>query len=144
MERLIFSRLFWLSNKLYALGSKPFGKVITIKQWLVTAVIAQFGEKEPKLSDIALLIGSSHQNVKEIILKLSKKGFINIKKDAEDFRSYRLELTEEYYLFITNRQEEIKIFLNELFKDFSNEDIELIQECFNKLHARILKMEVQK
>jgi len=39
-------------------------------------------------------MGSSHQNVKQILLKLEKKGFVEITVDEKDKRKQRIVLTE--------------------------------------------------
>ena len=39
-------------------------------------------------------MGSSHQNVKQILLKLEKKGFVSISVDEQDKRKQRIELTD--------------------------------------------------
>lgn len=39
-------------------------------------------------------MGSSHQNVKQILLKLEKKGFVTIIVDKNDKRKQRIELTD--------------------------------------------------
>jgi DNA-binding MarR family transcriptional regulator len=141
-EKLIFSKIFSLSNKLHALGSKPLGNEITIRQWLITAAVAQFGEYAPTIGEVAIFVGSSHQNVKQLAIKLEKRGYMNIQKDEKDLRTSRLVLREEYYRFMETRQEQTERFLENLFKDFSKDDIEFMQECLNKLYEGVIKLEV--
>jgi DNA-binding MarR family transcriptional regulator len=53
----------------------------------------------PTISFVALALGMTHQNVKQIALSLQKKGFIEIVVDAADRRSRRLQLTAHHHRF---------------------------------------------
>ena len=48
----------------------------------------------PSIKELAEIMGSSHQNVKQILLKLEKKGFVTITVDEKDRRKQRIELTD--------------------------------------------------
>ena len=48
----------------------------------------------PSVKELAEIMGSSHQNVKQILLKLEKKGFVTIATDDKDRRKQRVALTE--------------------------------------------------
>jgi Transcriptional regulators len=86
---------FW-SNKFQVIGDQYLGREgITTKQWFLTAMISQFGDKAPTLSEVGELMGSSRQNVKQLALKLEEKGFLTIEKDEQDSRALRLRLTEK-------------------------------------------------
>ena len=50
----------------------------------------------PTLKELSEILGSSHQNVKQILLKLEKKNFIRFRADETDKRKQRIELTDEY------------------------------------------------
>ena len=48
----------------------------------------------PTVKELAEIMGSSHQNVKQILLKLEKKGFVTLTVDENDKRKQRIELTD--------------------------------------------------
>ena len=52
-------------------------------------------KEPPTLSELSDILGSSHQNVKQILLKLEKKGFICFEQDEADKRKQRIVLTKE-------------------------------------------------
>ena len=52
-------------------------------------------KEPPTLSELSDILGSSHQNVKQILLKLEKKGFIRFEQDEADKRKQRIVLTKE-------------------------------------------------
>lgn len=140
-QKNIFGKLFLLSNRLQVVGDQILTGGMTIRQWLLTASIAQFGGICPMLSEVARLMGSSHQNVKQLALKLEEKGFLVIEKDEQDQRLIRLKLTEKSCTFWQKHQEEIREYLMELFEGFSIDEIDTLQYCLNKLYGSILNME---
>ena len=67
-------------------------KEISWKQFFAIICISMCKDK-PTVKELAEIMGSSHQNVKQILLKLEKKGFIHITVDEKDKRKQRIELT---------------------------------------------------
>jgi DNA-binding MarR family transcriptional regulator len=131
-----------LANKLQVIGDQYLGSVgITTKQWLLTAMISQFRDSPPTLSEVAELMGSSRQNVKQLALKLEGKGFLNIQKDEKDARALRLKLTEKSKTFWGKREKQDNQFIQDLFKDFSEEEADIIYRGFGKLFEKIEKLE---
>lgn len=49
----------------------------------------------PELSRVAEIMGSSHQNVKQILNKLEDKGYVKTVLDEQDKRKQRIILTEK-------------------------------------------------
>lgn len=56
-QKYIFGRLFLLSNKLQVIGDRALDEEMTIRQWLLTLAIAQFGSTPPTFSTVAELMG---------------------------------------------------------------------------------------
>lgn len=140
-QKFIFGSIFLLANKLQVLGDQYFAESdMTMKQWLLTVMIVQFHDEPPTLSQVAELMGSSRQNVKQIALKLEKKGFLNIEKDEEDARVLRLKLTEKSYSFWENREDRDEEFLLELFKGIKEEEIHAMHSGMEKLFIKVEKM----
>ncbi|MCX7921892.1 MAG: MarR family transcriptional regulator [Clostridia bacterium] len=141
-QRFIFGSLFLLANKLQVIGDQYLGKDgMTTKQWFLTVMISQFRDNHPTLSEVAELMGSSRQNVKQLALKLEEKDFLKIEKDEQDARALRLKLTEKSQEFWEKRQEQDNQFIEELFKDFSEEEVNIISSSFRKLFEKIEQME---
>ncbi len=140
-QKYIFGSIFLVANKLQVLGDQYFAESdMTMKQWLLTVMIVQFHDEPPTLSQVAELMGSSRQNVKQIALKLEKKGFLNIDKDEEDARILRLRLTEKSYSFWNNRVDRDEEFLQELFKGITEEEIQSMHNGLEKLFRKVEKM----
>ena len=142
-QKYIFGSLFLLSNKLQVIGDKYLGEDdITTKQWFLSTMISQFGEKSPTLSEVAQLMGSSRQNVKQLAIKLEEKGFLKMQKDEQDARATRLVLTEKSKKFWENRVEKDNLFIRELFDGFDQGEVETVYKCFEKLYEKIEKLEM--
>jgi len=68
-------------------------KEISWKQFFAIICI-NLCQDSPTVKELAEIMGSSHQNVKQILLKLEKKGFVEITVDEKDKRKQRIVLTE--------------------------------------------------
>lgn len=144
-KQFLFGNFFILANQLQVICDRMFnGYGLTTKQWLLTVVIEKFGDTPPTLNEVSEVMGSSHQNVKQIALKLQEKEFLRIEKDTEDNRAIRLKLTEKSDAFWQNRQSEDERFVTNLFADLSTEEVEIMLRGINKLYrtmgVRIKKM----
>lgn len=141
-EKFIFGSLFLLANKLQAIGDQYLSADdMTIKQWFLTVMISQFKDAPPTLSEVAEIMGSSRQNVKQLALKLQEKDFLSIEKDETDGRALRLKLTQKSQEFWEKRMDNDSKFILNLFKDISQSELDSIYSGFNKLLGQIEKLE---
>jgi len=137
-ERYIFGSIFFLSNKLQTILDRSFrNEGFTTKQLFMTLVIQQFGDVSPTINDLANVMGTSHQNVKQIALKLEKRGFVRIERDKEDRRSVRVTLTQMSESFWKERVEEGKDFLAELFDYCRDEEVEGLYRGLKRLSEKV-------
>lgn len=70
-------------------------------------------------------MGSSHQNVKQILLKLEKKGFVSISVDEQDKRKQRIELTLYCQEFCEKNNEMSMALLKKMFEGVSEEQLQI-------------------
>lgn len=110
-------------NRFQAMADRIM-EVISWKQFFTIICINMCKEK-PTIKELAEIMGSSHQNVKQILLKLEKKGFVNILVDESDKRKQRIELTE-YCIDFCNRNDEVSInIMNKMFAGVSEEQLQI-------------------
>lgn len=132
--RFLFATFFMLANGLQVKGDTYLAADgITTKQWFLILIISQFGENPPMLTEVATLMGSSRQNVKQLALKLEEKGFLIIEKDKNDNRTLRLKLTEKNKEFWDSRGEKDTKFILDIFKNVTTEEIDQMYNGINKL-----------
>lgn len=139
-QHIIFGLLFLLSNKLQTIGDAIF-KEITTKQWFVMLVLNILPNREPTLNELSEAAGTSRQNVKQIILKLEKKGFVDLKKDEHDARKFRITLTprcEEFFQSVTETNQR---FLKQLFQQLEPEEIGTTLNTLIKLMENLEEIE---
>lgn len=142
-QKYLFGSVFLLANKLQAIGDHYLGRDgMTTKQWFLTVVISQFGGKAPTLTEVAELMGTSRQNVKQLAIKLEENEFLRIIKDEEDARAVRLVLTEKSHRYWEGRQDKDDQFVKHLFAELGEEELGTMLHCFQKLFGRM--EEIQK
>lgn len=73
-----------LSNRFQTVADKCF-KDISWKQCFALICIKML-EYAPTINELSSVLGSSHQNVKQILLKLQKAGYIEFVQDDNDKR----------------------------------------------------------
>lgn len=79
---------------------------------------------KPTIKELAEIMGSSHQNVKQILLKLEKKGFVNIAIDENDRRKQRIELTAYCKEFCMKNDEDSAAIMNKMFEGISEKQLQ--------------------
>ena len=139
----IFGNLCQISNMLDTIGN-DFLKDLTTKQWFFLACLSNLTDNPPTINEMACLMGSSHQNVKQIALKLEKKGFIEITKDEKDARSLRLLFTKKAMEYGNAFENKGAMFLSLLYKDFNNEDKNNFTVLTNKMLNTLKDMQETK
>ena len=79
----------------------------------------------PTVKELAEIMGSSHQNVKQILLKLEKKGFVSITIDESDKRKQRIELTDYCKEFCAKNNEMTVSIMKKMFEGISEEQLQI-------------------
>ena len=79
----------------------------------------------PTVKELAEIMGSSHQNVKQILLKLEKKGFVHITVDESDKRKQRIELTDYCREFCAKNDEMMVNIMRKMFDGVSEEQLQV-------------------
>lgn len=82
---VISNQIRWLTDDMLR------GDNVTSQQAALTTVVNSLGR--PSISEVAGMMSTSHQNVKQIALGLERKGFMRIELDDRDGRVRRLVTT---------------------------------------------------
>ena len=98
-------------------------KEISWKQFFAIICINLCKEK-PTVKELAEIMGSSHQNVKQILLKLEKKGFVRITIDESDKRKQRIEITDYCRDFCSKNDETATNIIKKMFAGISEEQLQ--------------------
>ena len=109
-------------NNRYQASADRFFKEITWKQFFAIICI-NLCKESPTLKELAELMGSSHQNVKQILLKLESRDFVKLIPDEKDKRKQRIILTDKCFEFCNQNHEDSQQKINLLFEGISEEQI---------------------
>lgn len=110
-------------NRFQAMADKTMEE-ISWKQFFAIICINLCKEK-PSIKELAEIMGSSHQNVKQILLKLEKKGFVKITLDEKDRRKQRVELTEYCMEFCEKNNDVSNQIMMRMFQGISEEQLKV-------------------
>ena len=80
-------------------------------------------KEPPTLSELSDILGSSHQNVKQILLKLEKKDFIRFEQDEADKRKQRIVLTKSCRKFCEKNDDMSQKTMMGMFEGIPEKDI---------------------
>lgn len=137
---LAFGLLFAASNRLETVGDRYLEEV-TAKQWYLLLCLTTFFERPPTLSQLAEQMGSSRQNVKQLALKLEKKGFVALVRDESDRRALRVGPTGQLAAYQARRQERDGAFVERLFAGVAPEELAAANRLLLALCNRLEEME---
>lgn len=136
----IFASLFIIANRLQVLGDR-LDPDVTVKQWLLIAIMHRSQPRVLSVKEIAGLIGVSHQNIMQMVRSLEQKGLVQVAIDDADRRFKRISLTERCEEHFAARGEQELAFLRDLFDGFSEEDLWRFAALIDQLLSNIMKME---
>lgn len=141
-QKFIFGGVQVVANQMDTLLERELKEHnLTTKQWLLTIVVQNIFDHDPTIKEVAKGMGSSHQNVKQVALKLEQKGFVVMEKDATDARITRIKLTDAIDSFSKESQVKSEIFTEKLFHGISDEELAMTRSAIEKLLKNLEKMD---
>ena len=135
----LFGLLFALQNRLQAVGD-TFYEEITCKQFFLLACMNLFQGEVPTVQDWAAVMGSSHQNVKQILNKLEQKGYVSVEPDEEDRRKLRISLTEYAAVMAEKYRVKEEEFMTGLFDGVTEEEAKQAFFILSKMEGNLMKL----
>jgi DNA-binding MarR family transcriptional regulator len=141
-QKFIFGGIQVVANQMDTMLERELKEHnLTTKQWLLTVVVANTFDHDPTIKEVAKGMGSSHQNVKQVALKLEQKGFVVMEKDPHDARITRIKLTDAVASFGKASQQKSVLFTEKLFKGLSAEEMAMTRSALEKLLANLAEMD---
>ncbi len=135
----LFGLLFAFQNRLQAVGD-AFYEEITCKQFFLLACMQLFQEEAPTVQELAQLMGSSHQNVKQIVNKLERKGYVRVEEDPEDRRKLRIFFTDYAQRTAERYRKKEEEFMGRLFEGVPEEQAAQLFDGLSKMEENLIKM----
>lgn len=132
----LFGTFFAFHNRLQATGD-AFYQEITCKQFFLIICLELFGENAPTIRELAEVMGSSHQNVKQIADKLERSGFIRQTRDQEDRRKIRIYPTEKLQSLGERYEAKSKEFIERFYAGTTQEELETVYQVMSRLEKNL-------
>jgi len=129
----VYATLFSLTNKLQIKGDERL-EGLTSRQLMTLIAIIHLPEDETSLNNIARKLGTSKQNVKQLVANMESKGYVQTLPSRHDRRSYNIKITEPgKQSLLKNGEIGNNLFLD-VFKDFTMEELEILWSLLKKLY----------
>lgn len=125
-------------NRFQAIADSTM-KEISWKQFFAVICINLCKDK-PTVKELAEIMGSSHQNVKQILLKLEKKGFVSISIDENDKRKQRIELTDYCRDFCEKNNEMTMGVMEKMFAGVPEEQLQATIQTIIQIEDNLKKI----
>ncbi len=128
-EQFLFGTLMMVTNQMKTVldqDLKEYG--VTAAQLYMSMLVQYLNNGEPTIKEVAHQMRSSHQNIKQIALKMSDKGLIELKTDVKDKRVTRLSLTPESDAFWKQIEPKAFSFMDGMFKGINEEQKSMMKD----------------
>ncbi|MGX9758105.1 MarR family winged helix-turn-helix transcriptional regulator [Clostridioides difficile] len=137
--RGIFSSIFILQNRLQTIFDKT-DEHLTLKQFMLLTMV-KYADEKTTFTYLGKLLGSSRQNIKKLAVSLENKGFITIEHEPNNKRNTSIVLTKKADEYSQKVQKLHTEKLNNIFQDYSNEEISLFYQMITKLYTGVEREE---
>lgn len=126
----------------YQAAADAFFKEITWKQFFAIICI-NLCREAPTINELSDVMGSSHQNVKQILLRLEKKGFVSTIADVKDKRKQRIIVTDEARTFLEkndNNGQQSQYIIGRIFEDIDEKSLMNTIQTIMKMERNLSKL----
>lgn len=123
----------------YQATADAYIKEITWKQFFAIICINLY-KGNPTINELSEIMGSSHQNVKQILLKLEKKGFVCLTPDENDKRKQRIFVTETCDEFCRLNDKQSNEVVNGIFRGIGTEQIMTTIQTIMQMERNLKKL----
>ena len=123
------------NNRFQAAGDSFLGS-ISWKQVFLLSCIGLF-DQPPTIRELAEFIGCSHQNTKQLLLKLENGGFVVLAQDQEDKRKIRISLTEGSRQLQIKNSELRGQYMTRLFQGITEQEVAAATALLQRLNRNL-------
>lgn len=142
-RKFVFGSIQIVANKMDTLLERDLKEYdITFKQWFLTIVVENSFDSPPTIKETAKAMGTSHQNIKQIALKLEQKGLIALEKDKKDARVTRIRLTDLNFKLTERLQTKAAFFTENLFLGITEDEMAKARIVLYKMMSNLAKLEL--
>lgn len=130
-----FSSLISVSNKIQIIGDQ-YCEPLTSRQYMTMLAVLHLPKEETTFINIAKKLGTTKQNITQLIKSLEKKNFVSIIPSKKDKRSVNICVTDlGMDIMIKCGRDGTINFMADIFKDFTEEEVETLWKLLIKLYC---------
>lgn len=129
----VYATLFSLANKLQAKGDE-YLEDLTSRQLMVMISIMHLPEGGASLNNIARMLGTSKQNVKQLVSTLEKNGYVVVQPSRLDRRSSDVRITEAGKQVALECGARGNAFFEEIAEAFTEDELVVLWGLLKKLY----------
>ena len=126
----------------YQAAADAYLKEITWKQFFAIICI-NLCKEPPTLNELSDVMGSSHQNVKQILLKLEKRGFVSTTPDEKDKRKQRIFVTDKCRAFLEqndNNGQQSRYVIGRIFNGINEKSLQTTIQTIMKMERNLSEL----
>ena len=126
----------------YQAAADAYFREITWKQFFAIICI-NLCKEPPTLNELSEVMGSSHQNVKQILLKLEKKDFVSAVSDEKDKRKQRIYVTDKCRDFLEqndNNGQQSQYVIGRIFEGISEKSLQTTIKTIMKMERNLSEL----
>ncbi|QMS85801.1 MarR family winged helix-turn-helix transcriptional regulator [Candidatus Xianfuyuplasma coldseepsis] len=140
-ERELIVRIFQTSNVLQTYLDRILREdQLTAKQFFTMIFIGNIGH-DPKISELSEFTHTSHQNTKQVLLKLQKRDYVDIYKDEQDSRVTRVRLTTKAMQYWQQRSNDDLRTIQSLFHTIQDDDLKATLQGLKDITTQLLQLQ---
>ena len=128
-----YATLFSVSNKLQVQGDRELG-AMTSRQVMALIAAVHLPEGGASLNGIARKMGTTKQNVRQLVSAMERKGYVSVLASDTDKRAYCVEMTEEGQRVFVDCYMRGMSFFEKIFHEFSENELEVFWNMLKKLY----------
>lgn len=132
-QAMLFGAICRVNNQYQTIGNKYYNGISLKQEYLLSVMEYYFCDNAPTLNELAQHIGSSHQNIKQIVSKLADKGYLKLEQDKDDKRKRRVYFTEKYNQEKDEFEERRNSLISKTFANISEDEITKALYVINKM-----------
>ena len=126
----------------YQAAADAYFKEITWKQFFAIICI-NLCKEPPTLNELSDIMRSSHQNVKQILLKLEKKHFVSTVPDEKDKRKQRIFVTDKCRSFLEqndNNGQQSQYVIGRIFDGIDEKSLQTTIQTIMKMERNLSEL----
>lgn len=135
----LFGIIHAFANRMQTVGDRLFEE-LTWKQWFTLLGLTLFGEA-PGIQELARTVGSSHQNTKQLLLRMQKAGFVSLQRDPADHRRTLVLKTGKAEAFDRGHRADAQRFLGLLYQGIGKEEVAVTLRTLRRMERNLLALD---